>query len=262
MLEAVFFDYDGTLAPTSQRQEKWFRFYAEKNKKEWQFFSFDEFLAFYNTQCGRAGGVQNVYDALGLPCDMKDRAHPVWPAYEEFNQSNPQELYPGMKETIEKIWRLGSLAKEYKQNRRLRLGINTTNSWKSIYADLKNGGILTYFDCFITEEILRQYQGMGNSEPLQKPSTISLALLLNTSDSKGACTLHVGDTLNDLRASQKVMRLNPLHPETLITVGACYGYEGRERLEQGVETPEGRVHFDYLIDTPQELVSIVEKLMQ
>lgn len=261
MLEAIFFDYDGTLAPTSQRQEKWFQFYAERNTKEWPFNSFEEFLDFYNKHCGRSGGVQNVYDALGLPCDMKDRKHPVWPAYEEFNQNNPQELYQGMKETIEKIWMLGSLAKEYHKNRRLRLGINTTNSWKSIYADLKHGGILPYFDCFITEEVLRQYQGMGNSEPLQKPSTISLALLLETIDSKGASTLHVGDTRNDLRASQKVMRLNPAHPETLITVGACYGYEGRARLEQGVETPEGKVYFDYLIDTPQELTKIVEELL-
>ena len=85
--------------------------------------------------------------------------------------------------------------------------------------------------------------------------------MLNLLDSEGALTLHIGDTLNDLRSSQKVIRLNPLKPETLITVGACYGYEGREKLELGADTPEGIVNFDHYIDKPDELIPIVEKLL-
>ena len=97
---------------------------------------------------------------------------------------------------------------------------------------------------------------------MKKPSTVSLTLMLGLINCEGSRTLHVGDTLNDLSASQKVMRLNPMNPETLITVGACYGYEGRERLEQGVEKDGTLIKFDYLIDEPKELIKIVETLLK
>lgn len=262
MLQAVIFDFDGTIAPTSIRQEKWFKFYSDVNRKEWPFKTFDEFLTFYNHECSGPKGVQHVYDTLGLPCDMKDKSHPVWPAYIEFNQSNKQELYKGMKETIEKIWEMGQLSKDPFRNRRLRLGINTTNSWSSIYGDLAAADVIKYFDSRITEEILRCFQGAGDCEPLKKPATISLALAIGLIDSETDLTLHVGDTLNDLSASQKVMILNPMNPKNLITVGACYGYEGRKKLEQGVEKDGVLVKFDYLIDEPSELIKIVEFLLK
>ncbi len=263
MLQAVIFDFDGTIAPTSYRQEKWFKFYSDIHRKEWPFKDFEEFMVFYNHQCCLNGGVQNVYDKLELPCNMKDRNHPVWPAYLEFNKNNPTGLYEGMKDTIEQIWELGQLTKDPKRNRRLRLGINTTNSWGSICKDLKEQDVLKYFDSFVTEETLRQYQGAGDSEPLKKPAKVSLALILGLMGSEGSHVLHVGDTHNDLLASQKVIKLNPLKPETLITVGACYGYEGREKLEKGSETHEGEhVYFDYLIDTPSELVDLVKKYLE
>ena len=261
MLQAIVFDYDGTLAPTSERQERWFKYYSTQNGKNWPFKTFPEFINFYNEHCALKGGVQNVYDALKLPCDMSNKEHPVWPAYEAFNQQNPQTLYTCIKEEIERIWKLGGLGRNHKRNRRIRLGINTTNSWKSIHADLEKGGILQYFDSFVTEEVLRQYHGANDPDSLKKPATISIALMLGLIDCEGAYTLHVGDTRNDLRASYKVMRLNPNHPETLITCGACYGYEGRELLEQGVQTPEGTAHFDYLIDKPEELSSLVWTLL-
>ncbi|HLD00467.1 MAG TPA: hypothetical protein VJC39_01865 [Candidatus Nanoarchaeia archaeon] len=193
---------------------------------------------------------------------MKDRAHPVWPAYEEFNQSNPSALYDGMKNTIETIWKLGQLGKDPLRNRRLRLGLNTNNSWGSIYKDLVSGEIIQYFDAHITEEVLRAYHGAGDGNSLKKPARVSLALALGLLDSCGDQTLHVGDTLNDLKASRKVIRLNPQFPENILTVGACYGYEGRERLGQGIVTADReRVNFDYLIDKPKELVDIVKELL-
>lgn len=259
MLQAVIFDYDGTLAPTLDRQYSWFQFWAKKNGKALPCAGRADFQVMYNEQCQRDGGVQNVYDHLGLPCDMKDRKHPVWPAYEEFKHANPLTLYPHAKEMVEAIWQIGALGKDPKRNRRLRMGINTTNTWASIWKELDANGIMPYFDGFITEEVLRYYHGNGNGHAIHKPSTVSLALTLGLLDSEGAFTMHVGDTLNDLRSSQKVMRLNPMRPETLITVGACYGYEGRARLEQGAETEYGTVKFNHLIDTPLELVDIVKK---
>lgn len=260
-LQLVVLDYDGTVAPTFQRQEKWFKFYSDRHSKPWHFADMNGFLEFYNHHCAKQGGVQNVYDALGLPCDMNDKTHPVWPAYEEFKLQNPQTLYPGMKETIEKIWEMGQLNKDFTRNRRLHLAINTTNTWRSIHREMKEAGINQYFDAFITEEVLRRYHGADNPDALKKPSKVSLALMLGLLNVEGGLTLHVGDTRNDLRSSYKVMRLNPQMPETLITVGAAYGYEGRQVLEEGVEHENEIIHFDHIIDKPEELVEIVRKLI-
>lgn len=130
MLEAVLFDADGTLINLFARQEAWFRHWTEQNNTVWPFSSTAQFRTFYNQCINREGGVQNVYNELKLPCDMKDRKHPVWPAYEAFSQKNPSFLYQGVKETVEELWKLGQLGKDISRNRRLRLGINTTNSWR------------------------------------------------------------------------------------------------------------------------------------
>jgi len=260
MLEAIFFDFDGTISPTSKRQEEWFKFYSARNNVSWKFKTFEEFLCVYNKELHKEGGVQNFYDYMRLLCDIKDKKHPVLPAYEELVSQNPAKLYCGMKKTIKEIWKLGCLGKDTRANRRMRLGINTTNTWKNCYRDLEKNGLLQYFDCFITEEVLNMYYGDNNGDALKKPSTISVSLMLAQLGSVGAQTLHIGDTLNDLRASNKVVRLNPLNPESVITVGACYGYEGRPTLENGVEIAGEKVHFDYLIDKPVELIGIVEEL--
>ncbi len=257
-VEAVIFDHDGTLAPTLERQERWFKHYSELNGKEWQFATFTEFREFYNRLCALEGGVQNVYDQLGLLCSIRDKSHPVWPAFEAFNRKHPQELYSGMKETVEELWRMGILSKDVQRNRRIRLGVNTTNSWRSIRGDLEQGGVLPYFDCFVTKEILDVYHGAGNGAALYKPSKVSMALMLGLLGSNGNTTVHIGDTVNDLLASHEVMRYDPGRRETLITVGACYGYEGREKLEAGAEVDGGRIHFTHLIDEPRELVGIVQ----
>jgi len=260
-LQGVAIDYDGTIGKTSERQFNWFKHWAKLNQKEIPFDNVPDFLLFYNSECELDGGVQNVYDALGLPCDMKDRNHPVWKAYTEYKHGNDVPFYPGVKETILKIWEMGHLTNDPKNNRRLRLAINTTNTWDSIYKELLKEGVLHCFDSFVTEEVLRDYQGAGNSNGIIKPSKISLALTLGLIDSVGESVLHIGDTLNDLAASYKVIRLNPSRPETLITVGAAWGYEGRKKLEQGVRVKyDGIIHFNYIIDRPEELVGIVEGL--
>jgi len=264
MLQAVILDFDGTISPTHERQYNWFRSWAEQNGKELAsdkgaFKSIDAFMMFYNEQI-HEGGPQKVYDRLGLPCDMNEKAHPVWAAYKKFKNDNPSGFYDGMKETIRDIWELGHLSEDISRNRRLRLAINTNNTWDSIHKELVRENALQYFDSFVTEEVLSEYHGAGNPDAIKKPAKISLSLMLGLIGSAAGRTLHVGDTLNDLRGSQKVMNLG-LDPNTLITVGACYGYEGREKLAAGAETPSGVVYFDHLINEPSELVAIVTDLL-
>jgi len=260
-------DHDGTMAPTMERQHKWFNYYwsHQINKertmgKEFPYQDFKSFMKMYNEKINHPLEVQNVYDFLNLDCDMNDFSHPVWPSYKSFALENPSRLYSGMKEAIEDIWNLGRLTKDFKVNRRLRLGVNTSNSWNIVSSDLSKNDVLKYFDCFVSKEILLAYDGNGNASSIKKPSKVSLALALGLLDSPGEYVLHVGDTLNDLVASQKIIRLNPMHPETLITVGVSWGYEGKKRLKEGVEVPgQGRVHFNHIISKPFELFGIVEK---
>ena len=269
MLQAVIFDYDGTLAPTNERQFNWFKYWwncsenSERvNGKEFPFENLENFMEMYNSQCHREGGVQYVYDFLGLSCEMNNKDHPVWGAYKKYLAENPSGLYPEMKNALKEIWEIGGLNSDYRKTRRLRLGINTTNTWSSVYKDLNKTGVMQFFDSFITEEVLREFQGAGNPDAIKKPSKISLALALGLINSEGEYTMHVGDTLNDLAASQKITRLNPLHPETLITVGVSWGYEGKANLEKGVEVPgEGRVYFNHIVNTPSEIVQLVKKYL-
>lgn len=258
MLQGITFDYDGTIGQTNERQFNWFRFWADRNGKSVPYDSLNEFMVFYNEQCGKPGGVQNVYDALSLPCDMKDREHPVWQAYDEFKSENLTILYPGIKKAILDIWEVGHLSEDFHRNRRLRLAINTTNSWKSIYKELEQESLLHCFDSVVADEILRNYYGHENKNPISKPSKISLALILGLIDCEGEHTMHIGDTITDLAASNKVTRLNPMRPETLITVGAAWGYEGREKLEQGYTLKDETTYFTHIIDHPDELLPIVK----
>ena len=269
MLQAVIFDYDGTLAPTNERQFNWFKYWwncSEQNNtslgKKFPFKDIESFMEMYNFQCHREGGVQNVYDFFGLSCEMNNKDHPVWGAYKKYLAENPSGLYPGMKNALKEIWEIGGLNSDPKRTRRLRLGINTTNTWSSVYKDLNKNEVVQFFDSFITEEVLREFHGAGNPDSIKKPSKISLALVLGLIDSEGENVMHVGDTLNDLAASQKIIRLNPLHPETLITVGVSWGYEGKENLEKGIEiSGEGRAYFNHLVDEPSEIVELVKKYL-
>ncbi|PIN70779.1 hypothetical protein COX84_01225 [Candidatus Micrarchaeota archaeon CG_4_10_14_0_2_um_filter_49_7] len=243
LLKGIIFDCDGTIIPTLERQESWFRFYSKRNNQPWRFNCFDDFKEFYNDRVSRPGNVQNVYDELSLPCDMSDKSHPVWPAYEQFNSENPLELYPGMRQALDDIMALSS---------GLVLGLNTSNSMRSIKGSLVEGGIISYFKHIITSDTLREKSPDGDCEPLKKPNTFSIELMLGVLGTEPEETLHVGDTIADLRASHGVHG-----NRSLLTVGACYGYEGSEILSKGY----GGLRFDELVDDASGLVAVVKKFL-
>jgi phosphoglycolate phosphatase-like HAD superfamily hydrolase len=264
-LRAIIFDHDGTLAQTTQRQEAWLKFWWNENRSSepWPFVDFDEFTKFYNEHIGGENGVQEVYDQLELPCDMGDMTHPVWHAYEKFKSEFPAvKLYEGIKETLQEIWELSLLPDDSARNVKVRIGINSTNTWRSIRKDLVNNDALHYFDCHVTAETLNAYQGGGSAKSIYKPSPISVALMLNLLGVRdGSEVLHIGDSRTDLGASHNIIVRPAERPQSVITVGACYGYEGRTLLEQGYEVNGQRYHFDHLIDKPRQLVGIVKNLL-
>ncbi len=266
MLQGIIFDWDGTMSPTAKRQYGWFQHWAKTNDKKLEnpetgedFSSINEFLAYYNKALA-GGGPQWLYDAFGLPCDMNNRQHPVWPAYDEFKEKNPAGLYTGMRGTVLNLWDMGHLTNDPNNNSRIRFAINSTNSWKPIQEELSANELLHCFDTFVTQDTLATYHGAGKPDSIKKPSKISVALTLDRLGCDGRHTIHVVDTLDDLRASVGVVRMNKREPETLITVGALYGYEGKA-LKEGIEESGRQVHFDHLIETPKDLIRIVQSYL-
>jgi phosphoglycolate phosphatase-like HAD superfamily hydrolase len=267
ILEGIIFDNDGVISQTAPRQYAWFQHWAEANGKKLPHASFDEFLTDYNDTLHAAEdvacGVQAFYDKLGLPCDMKDKQHAVWIAYDQYKSQNPVGLFPGMKEVIAEVHRLGSLsAAAVTVSKRLRLAVNSTNSWQTISKELDKSGVLPYFDSQIGIEMLREIHGAGDGNALKKPSKISVAWSLYQLGTDGDRTMHVGDTRADLAASRYVLVPggDPSRRKNLIMVGAAWGYEGRKSLEEGTDLENGEhVHFDYIINKPEELIWLVKK---
>jgi len=266
MLQGGLFDYDGTLADTKQRQFYWMHHWAKYNNKDIRdpatgdlLDNPERFFRVYNEIINKKG-IQAVYDTWGLPCDMNDMNHLVWKMYEDFKLKNPVKLYNGIKEAITEIFEMGHLRADAEAFRRLRLGINTTNSWPSIQNELKHAGIIYCFDAKVTAEDLNNYLGEGKPGAINKPSKVSVALSLDALGTKGHATFHVGDTLADLKASIDVRQgTKPYLGENLITIGAAWGYEGRTALEKGWKTESGTTHFRHIADSPSELPGIIEQ---
>jgi phosphoglycolate phosphatase-like HAD superfamily hydrolase len=264
MLEAALFDYDGTLGDTKPRQFIWFHHWAAMNKKEIRDPTTGEFLdtpekffPVYNHLINTRG-IQGTYEAFNLPCKINERNHPVWVAYEAFKFANPVPLFPGIKEALAEMHELGNLKRDTRLKHRVRLGINTTNSWPSIFNELTLGGAIGYIDAHVTSEDLDEFQGFGPQGALSKPSKVSCALALMKLDARGSTALHYGDTISDLKSSFDVRRPdNPYCGENLRTVGVCWGYEGREPLAKGFTTEAGSHHFDHLIDQPDQMPQVM-----
>ncbi|MBU1199154.1 MAG: HAD family hydrolase [Nanoarchaeota archaeon] len=261
MIEGIIFDYDGTIGMTLERQHNWFMHWAKLNNISFPLTDFNEFKEVYN-QILNEKGIQAFYDQFDLPCKMNDLNHPVWIAYNSFKKDNPVKYYPGIKEAIKKIHKIGELSEDSQRNQRLRMIINTNNSWGSIYSELKKQKILGLFDSFVTKEVLVNYHGAGKGTAITKPSKISVALALNILNTDGGATIHVGDTLTDLAASIDVRRHPQIHrKERLITIGAGWGYESVDRLNQGLKTEIGTEHFNHVLEEPAMLPEVIKQYM-
>lgn len=257
MLEGILFDYDGVIAKTHERQFNWFKFWSQTNKTQFPFENITDFMVFYNQSINHENGIQNVYDDLKLPCDISDQNHPVWSAYNQYKTQNPIEFYEGMTSIIPQIHEICSLSENTIRNQRVRMGINTTNSWKTIHKELKEKSLLPYFDSFVSYEIMERYAGEGLGKGIHKPSKVSLHLSLERLGTNCSSTLFFGDSLTDLKASVN-LPIKGTRTENLITVGCSWGYEGKDRLKSGIKENGKTHHFDYLIDNPNQMLDLVK----
>ena len=257
---AVILDWDGVLADSFKNQFEWFHYWAKhpsnKGNKKVPCTDIEEFKIFYNEQTFKEGGVQNVYDALGLDCDMSDKNHPVWNAYIDFKERNPVKIFPEMKKIVKEAYKLGRLSSN--NNVRLRLSINTSNHWKTMETPLKKSGIIDCFDSYVDSQVLNEVDGSNASKHIHKPSKISVAYSLGYLGSEGNNTLFFGDTLNDLQATRDVVVPYVRNKQNLICVGVTWGFETEQRLKEGINTQFGTYHFNHIISEKIGVLNLIE----
>lgn len=263
MLDAIIFDYDGVIGDTQRRQYDWFKFWADfKNKPfPWDRNSFE---VLYN-QWQSELGPEKTYHKFGLPADMSNDKTEVWHEYRKFKKSYSVDTFKGMKSAMKDIWNSSRIQLSNDDDRVVRLAINTTNDAETIKPTLESFGMLNYFDHIIATEKLQAFAGpFVDISNIKKPSKISIALALMSLDAKGSKTIHVGDTIGDLKSSYDVFKYHPEDKEDLITIGVAWGYDGRSILEAGTEFSgrAERIHFDHIVDTPAELATIVKEYIK
>lgn len=278
MLDAIIFDHDGTMAPTMERQFAWFQSWwnhpvnAERTQgKAFPYNDLESFFNMYNAKMGHPEEVQNVYDHLGLDANVADDTHAVWAGYKDFASKNPSRLYDGMADVIEELFFMGGLGGKFSDNKRIRLGVNTSNSWALVSGDLRKNDVLKYFDSYVSKEVLDSFHIKGRGKEIAKPSPIPLAESLNMLNASGDLSLYVGDSLVDCSAGKKIRRFGLRSEENIRTIGVTWGYasvgggkeKAREILQQGVEIPGcGRAYFDHIVDSPQEIVNIAKHYIE
>ncbi|HYD03162.1 MAG TPA: HAD hydrolase-like protein [Alphaproteobacteria bacterium] len=272
-LLGVLFDYDGVISDTKSRQFEWFKAWSRQNNvtpkyddgSKFDYNDLERFLSQYNRVIAQHG-IESVYDSFSLPSDFHAKPSKVWTAYEIFKNDNPVKMFNGMFDVLTDIWKMSRLDSDLKRNRVIRLGINTTNSWNSINLDLERFGVRYMFDSRCTTEDLKDFAGEGgNYESINKPSKISVALMMEILGTDGDETIHIGDTIGDLRASYDVKRFSQLKRHNLITIGAGWGFDGPEILNKGYELKDNTgnhlktIHFTHIAEHPSQLPALIKK---
>lgn len=256
-LESIIFDMDGTLIQSPKRQHDWFIYWDENCKKYFpenkSNFSdklkkdFNMFIEEYNVALEK--GAQGLYDHFGLPCDMDDFEHPVWKEYNQFKLNNPVQLYSGITDSLKEI-----------KSEDLILALNTTNLFDDSVKELfVSEEIYELFDCFVDAQVLSEHaKKMGvTGKELRKPNNYSVQTILNKFNLMPEKVLHVGDTRTDLGSSLKILNKN--NEETRVkTIGVTWGFEPRRILEKGYEENGKTYHFDYIVDSIEDLTRIIK----
>jgi FMN phosphatase YigB (HAD superfamily) len=242
-IDTFIFDYDGTIINSPDRQFKWLQFWAEENNVLFDFKSFEEFKPIY-ADLYLNKGIQGVYDELHLPCDMKNKSHPVHDAYEYFNLTFFAPFYEGIVDVFEHIQSAGG-----------KIAICTNTHSPIVEKGLSDHNIpLDSFPIIDARTVVKEKTPMKTSY-YTKPSTKLIEHTLIVLNSHPVKAMHICDTLVDVSASLEV----PFGEENydLTNVGHLGGYEG-DILRNGVVKNNSRKYFDELYSSSSELINIID----
>ncbi|MBI4450399.1 HAD family hydrolase [Candidatus Woesearchaeota archaeon] len=226
-IEAVIFDVDGPLLASMRNQYDWLKHICGKLGKPFPYEQFDDrFKRDYNKAHG-GGGLQGLYSIFGI--DYNAQKDLLWQEYSPWKKQNPAQLAAGAAEAVKEIASL-----------QLRMALNTSNRRPSFEPQFRSADIYKMFPVIITEEDL---PGVPGQKPV-KPDPYSIERCLAELSAHPERTLHIGDTGTDVTCCRKSCRV----PVAVVT----WGYETRAELEP--HNP------DHIVDTPEELVTLVRSL--
>ncbi|MBI9073500.1 MAG: HAD-IA family hydrolase [Melioribacteraceae bacterium] len=169
--DGIIFDIDGTLTSTNELIIASFNHVTEKYLE--RTYTYEEIVALF-------GPTENVIlkDIMGNNYDNACSDY-----YEFYNQNHlaMADIYPGMKEIVEMIYK-----------KKIHLGIYTGKGRKSSEITLNHIGIYDYFDPILT--------GDDIDEP--KPSAKAITSFVNRFDLKKENVLMIGDAPADIIAAK------------------------------------------------------------
>ncbi|MBI2564823.1 HAD hydrolase-like protein [Candidatus Woesearchaeota archaeon] len=247
-LYGLIFDVDGTLIDSMNDQFLWLRHcVTDLYSKKFPFTNYSHvFVEKYNAAVKKEG-LPGIYALFGIDYDAEKNN--LWTYFKEWKKNTNISLIPGIKDAVTEIYERSRPRKG--KCKGLRIALNTTNAWEGFERTIRKEGILNCFDIVLTKSELPEDVN-GVKVNLVKPHPYSIELALDLLGTDPEETLHVGDSVVDVRASKNLRRKNPDNSKKALTAAVTWGFEAKEDLEK--EKP------DFLITEPKQLVQLIEEL--
>jgi len=267
-LQGLILDVDGTLLDSRTAQYEWLKYAAQRFGGIKDFLPNDSnFWKAYNTAY-ETKSMPGLYELVGV--DFHAHREQIWKEYTEYNQQHPTALVPGVGEALKTIFELSRVTRA--RPTALRIGTNSTKTWKDIEPALRKAGILQYFDTIVTKddvyncvadgvakrnkiafddfEALRTVLPEKLVKELEKPGTLcSMLALHRLGIDDPQEVIAVEDTAVGVQSYKSIIL--PRRRVDLHVVGVTWGYEGRDELLAAGA--------DEIIERPAQLVDIVER---
>ncbi len=273
-VEAVIFDYDGTLGDSRRLQYQWLKLmYKKHGDKQKRFRKLSkEFWKAYNEEY-KVQGLRGIYENI-VHADWDKHEKDIWECYNEFFENNKIPMIEvdgtNLADVIERIHWNGQVS----ENRpvRLRLAINTLKGWKNVRPSLEAADVLQYFDAITTYDDVLRYVGDGALKKNQidtddievirkqvpadvasyseKPNSIASMICIARLNVDPRRIIAIEDTSNGIRAYKPVRTAKGKYNVFVIGVGYPGGFESAETLREAGA--------DAIAHHPNEIYRIIE----
>lgn len=247
-LDGIIFDCDGTIIDSLQSTYGWFEHICARYEKHFPFTSPQEFKQETSTlqfiPRGKQSKKSSLYESLGFEWTAQTKAL-LEKEYNSYKRTHSIPFVDGMDSLIRDLFmqsrpHLGRI-------RGLRLALLTNNSWDGIASSMEP--LRPYFDTIHTNEHLhKDFEGNIMTKPHKLPMMQTVSVL----GLHAPYLVHVGDTPDDKLASEDLLLHHPDKVQSVEFIAVTWGFGTRKALE--------RVNPRYMVDSPQELDSLLRKL--
>jgi len=231
-IQAIIWDYDGTLVDTRQKNLNVSRKIIDKiSEAGWNNFAVLQFLENYHMAHTKATNWREFYkQSFGFNDNQIDEAGKMWTGYQLEDQTKIP-LIDGVEDVIKSL-------QSYPQ------GIVSQNSREIIYKYLKEKNLISYFNTVIGYEEVELSR--------QKPFPDGLLMCVDKlTDSKPGVVIYIGDHETDARCAENAnnILIDSKKDIKIVSVGAFYGFN--------VNTSEWKLQPDYKAMKAEDIINII-----